>query len=659
MNARSSRSRSVSGRPAAPTGPAGAGERLVIWGVIVATFGVAVAMLPGGYSPFGPIKALVLLCGAACVAAGFAREPALARGALARVAAQRAAWPALALVGLAVLASFTSIDPSQSLLGHYPEYQGLLLLLCAAFVALGAYSLAEKDGAWRAIGRAACVALLLVAAYGLLQFANLDPVAYERAMVVRRVRSTLGNASNLGVFLCLVLPLALARARSESGAWRWVAWAGPVAGALTLALSLSRGAWVGALAGALAWLLWEGRDWDGRARLQAAAIALAAAVAALALTAALVPNAAGRLGALLDPTTGTAGWRTEVWTATTRLTAERPLLGFGPATFRYAFPPRRTASMMAGETGVQALDDPHNLFASAAVSAGVFALLALAWLLAETAVAAWRLPRDDGEPLAGAALLAALAAGVVALQFHFATLDSAPLLAIVIALALGRTPVPAPAASAAGLRATRVSAAVLAAAFAACALLAAGLVVADRQIASGYAAVNAGRPWAQARDPFVVATRLAPWEPATRWALGRGASLALSSGTGADAFSDAAAAMSAANAALPLDPLVAAQYGDVYLVAGVKAHDAAKLEQALPLIDRSIALDPQNGYRWAARGMALAGLGRLAESVADLERAVQYAPNDTAAWAALATIYERTGQPQKAATARQRSAASQ
>ncbi len=504
------------------------------------------------------------------------------------------------------------------------------------------------------IGRAAVVATLLVAAYAIAQFAGTDPVVYERVFVIRRVRSMLGNASNLGVFLCLALPLVVARARSERGVWRGVAWVAVIVGGVTLALALSRGAWAGAAVGAVVWLLAEGRTQDRSTRVRVATVALGVAVAVIALTVMLVPNAAGRLGKVIDTTSGTAGWRVEVWSGASRLIAERPLLGFGPASFRYAFPPRRTAAMQAGEVGVQALDDPHNLFASAGVSAGVLAIAALAWLLGEALLGAWRIRRDDRWEFAGPALAASIAAGATALQFHFTTLDTAPLLAVLVALSLGRTaparePVPARA-----LGAARVASGALAAVIVIAAVLAAGLVVADRQVARGYALVGAGYPWAESRAALVTAERFAPWEPAMSWALGRAATQAMSVRGDLSAYEDATRALASAQTRLPLDPLVAAQHADAYLVAGVATRDAAKLATALPIVERAIAMDPENGYRWAAKGTALAGLGKAAEATAALEKAVRYAPNNAQAWAALAKLYEQSGMTDKAAEAQNR-----
>ncbi|NTU72410.1 MAG: O-antigen ligase family protein, partial [Coriobacteriia bacterium] len=417
---------------ASSTARATSARTLVLVGIFAATFGVAVVIAPGGLSPFGPIKAFVLCLACACVALGFALDPALPVAALSRVISSRGPWAAIVFIDVVALSIITSMDPTQSVLGHYPEYQGFALLFASALVALGAFALADEERTWRVLARAAVVTLLLVAGYGALQLLGLDPVATATEFVVRRVRSTVGNASNLGVLLVLALPFALERVRRDTGAWRVAAGVSLATGGVTLAYSLSRGAWVAALIGTLAWLLVEGRRQDRATRTRFAALAIAGVLAAAVATALLVPYAASRAATLADPSSGTAGWRTAVWSRTAQMIVERPLLGFGPATFRYAFPPRRTAAMQAGESGFQIIDDPHNLLLSAGVSSGVLALLALAWLLAEALLAAWR-PRGDGAPddsLQGPALASAIAAGATALQFHFVTIDTASLLAV-------------------------------------------------------------------------------------------------------------------------------------------------------------------------------------------------------------------------------------
>jgi O-antigen ligase len=665
---------------------------LVASGVVAGAFGVSVAMAPGAYNPFGPIKSFVLVAAASLIVAGFALDPAAFLAAVRRVSRLPVAWAAGALVAVAALATAMAADPAQSLLGHYPEYQGLLLLLVSAIVGFGAFAIARREDAWQVVGRAAVVAVLLVCAYALAQFAGFDPVPSLLEFTLRRVRSTLGNASNLGVFLALALPLALARAREyASRAWRTAAWAAAAAGAFVLVASLSRGAWLGAALGAVAWLVVEARTHDRAWRVRVAAIAAAFAVVAAGAAVALVPNVGARLAEVGDPTAGTPAWRVEVWSISTAMVAARPALGYGPASYRYEFPAFRSAATMVGETGVQVLEDPHNVFASAAVAGGVPALLAFAALVALGIVGAGRLAGGRDRKLAGPALTAALVAGLAALQFHFFTLDTAPLFAALLGLAAaytappesepgatapatarataGRAAAPATAApataraTAGAARATAaagaprtagVALAVLAAALGLAALLAAGLVAADYSLASAFAAADAGTPWPPAAATLDTARSLAPWEPALDWAKGRAAARWMSVTGDVSSFPDARAAFAAAYSRLPADPLLVAQTAEAYLVAGLESKDAAVLTEALTFADRAVTADPRNGFRWGTKGAILAALGDSTGALDALLRAVQYAPNDPQAWANLASVYRREGDTARAANAQAR-----
>lgn len=630
---------------------------LVLAGVVLGGIGVSLAIAPGGYDPFGPVKALVLLIAAAVVATGLALDRAILVEAIGRALKQPLAWVAAAFVLIALAATWTSIDRSQSAIGHYPEYQGLALLLLAALIGFAAYALADDRRLWAWVGRAALVALLIVSAYGIAQYLGWDPVPSLLQFVVPGARSTTGNASDLGVWLAMVLPLVVARVRAERGAWRWLAWLAVVAGAATLAFSLSRGAWIGAAFGIVTWLAVEGRRWDRRTRLGVVGAVVALALVGAASVALVVPNPASRIGQLADPTTGTPAWRAEVWSLSAKLVSERPVLGWGPASFRYAFPPVRTASTLVGQTGSQVVEDPHNILASAAVATGIPGLLALVMLAAMAIVDAWRLPEEPGWPLAGPAVAAGLVAGLVALQFHFVTLDTAPLLALLAGLAGGRAslrparrPQPAAVSRGAGV-AVRLAAGLVAAALLVAAVLAVGLVEADYALASGFGLVTARAPWPVARAQFERAGALAPWEPAVQWALGRGATQWMSLTSDGSAFPDARDAMLATTRRLPADPLVAAQTAEMYLVGSLANHDAVLLPRGLGFANRAIALDPMNGYRWEVKGTILAALGDTSAATHALVTAVRYAPADRQAWATLAKVYTATRQTAKAAHA--------
>ncbi len=85
--------------------------------------------------------------------------------------------------------------------------------------------------------------------------------------------------------------------------------------------------------------------------------------------------------------TSSVSERRDFWTAAVRMTAERPLLGWGPYSFRFV-QPRYQTSVLATS------DHPHNVFLKIASERGIPALLAFVTLLASIlGPTAWRLAR--------------------------------------------------------------------------------------------------------------------------------------------------------------------------------------------------------------------------------------------------------------------------
>lgn len=625
-------------------------------GVLLGGLGVCLAMQPTSFNPFGPIKALSVAVGVTLALLGLALDPARTTRGVARLGRVRAslAVPAFLLVG--VLATITSLDAEQSIVGHYPEYQGFLLVVAAALIGLGAAVLADDAAAWIRLKRCAALVTAVISAIALLQVFG---AGSARGVDLSRAASTTGNASNLGVFLCLALPLALAAARSERApAWRVAAWAGFGLGVVVLGLTLSRGAWLGAGVAVMAWLLLEGRVWSASTRARAWGFVGGAVILALVAAVVFVPHAASRVTEVLrSPSKGTLGWRTETWRLTAGLVAQRPLLGFGPASFRYAFPAVRTPATLIGETATQIVDDPHNLILSVAQQYGLVAVGLLLWLLGGAVLALWRLAeRGREDAVSAAALAASILGATVALQAHFLTLDTWPLFGLVIGWSLGLSTVrpaekPAPVPRAA-LSAARWSAAIAAGLFAVVATAAAGLVAADALSLRAERLSASSAPWSAARAQFERSIALAPWEPSMRWTYARAASQRVDRASEQAAFRDGEAAFTALRRIIPADPLVGEQEAQLYVVAAIRLRAPALAARALELARGAEQADPQNGFRWETVGTALLAGGDLESARQAYEKAVQLNPRDVQAWTNLAYVYDRLGDKPAAANAR-------
>ena len=121
-------------RPPVPS-PRSRGLAFVACGVVGAAALVPLAMDPWGYNPFGPMKAFVLALCAAVVAIGVSLDRTLLATLVSRLQASWVARAAAVIWAVIVLSTIFSIDVRQSLVGSYPEYQGVLTWLAVTVIA--------------------------------------------------------------------------------------------------------------------------------------------------------------------------------------------------------------------------------------------------------------------------------------------------------------------------------------------------------------------------------------------------------------------------------------------------------------------------------------------------------------------------------------------
>lgn len=591
-------------------------------------------MLPAEANPFGPPKLAALLIAATLAAAAVALAP-VARTRLRRVLATPVglALGAVALLGGTSLA--VSVDRWRSLLGSYPEYRGALAMAASVVVALAVASMPE-DRARRDIGRTLAVAVLAVSLYAVAQRFGLDPVRFRAGLDLARARATLGNASNLAVWLVLATPLVVDRALAETGRWRAAALAAAALAVVAVALTASRGGWLGAGAACVVGLALavRGRDRSRQLRVwgRAAAVALAVALA----VAVLVPGAASRAASIARPHAGTAGWRLEVWGSALHATAARPLLGWGPSAFELVYPAYATEAAVRATRTTAVLTDAHNVVLNAAATLGVPAVLAALLGLGLLLFGLWRSSlRSGSEP----ALAASLVGGFVALQFHALTLDTGPLLLAVVALALAAI-APAEDAHAADARSRLPEALAWAVAglFALATLGAATLVVADV------------RALPSAPADLAAASRIAPFEPAFAEARARAAAQADDASVRASAL----AAVRTAESRSPLDARLRIAEGDLLLVGAVDSGQPDAFARAREVYEVALGADPLSPEANLGRGAALLGEGRAVEAEAALQRATYLAPWMPEAWGNLAEAARQAGDDAVAAEAERR-----
>ncbi len=309
-----------------------------------------------------------------------------------RVRWTRVEWVLLAFLGWATIATVTSIHPWTALLGKYHRDEGLLSFFNYALVYFLAMQLVEDSKRAARLGQALFASSLVVAGYGTIQYFGLDPVPWNVDFGAQRAFSTYGNPDILGGFLMFSLPVALSLALAERDArLRAVYFAGFFLNLFTLLVSFTRGAWVGGLIGLIVFGVIA---WRNGARLTkvdlvstgVAGLAVAAVLAAQRLPGSQADFEITEFGASrLTADVGGVHARLMIWGAAVKAIRDRPLVGFGPDTFRYVFPLRKPAEYVQ-RVSDNVADSPHSYPLQVAAGSGVVGALLLYAVFALVAV---------------------------------------------------------------------------------------------------------------------------------------------------------------------------------------------------------------------------------------------------------------------------------
>lgn len=344
-------------------------------------------------------------------------------------------WVFLGFLALAGLSTFFSISPATAFFGKYKRYDGFWSYLIYGGAMFLAVQYATIPGRIKQLAQAIAASSVLVALYGLLQYAGGDILEFGALRFEEnRSFSTFGNPDMLAGFLAFGIFISLGLAMTEGVRSRrilyWVAFLLNLGVTIT---AFSRSIWVGAVVGFAAIIVFAIRqrvrldpvDWtmSGLTGVVATAFILGSLNASSA-----VMNFAARVVSIFDFGSGSAGTRFMIWSAALQGIADRPLLGFGLDTFRLIFRRYQPAdyATLAGFRSVA--DSAHNFPLQLAVGAGVPAAVLFygtaGWAAVASAKVCWQLPPESASAPAAATargnrvLLAAFWAAAAAYVTH-------------------------------------------------------------------------------------------------------------------------------------------------------------------------------------------------------------------------------------------------
>ena len=296
------------------------------------------------------------------------------------------------------LSTAFGVNPIGSLFGSSFNYMGLLTFACVfiVFIALirGA-STSEKR--LRAILLTIAGTGLLVAIYAVAQSFGIEPLVARSTYTFRsstgalvRVCSTLGHSDYLGNFLLYTTLVTAALGVTERGLLRVLAITAAGLSVAAIALSGTRGSWIGMVAGVVVFAIFELRRGSASFLTKRRLLFAAAGIVVLAGLVGLSPashSAMARARALMNEGVSSSG-RVILWRDSIKMVSEFPIIGCGPEGFRKAF--LRFKSRELAQLSPKANNEsPHNAYLAAAISYGLagaglyvaMIVLALAFLM--------------------------------------------------------------------------------------------------------------------------------------------------------------------------------------------------------------------------------------------------------------------------------------
>jgi O-antigen ligase len=578
-------------------------------------------------------------------------------------------WLILAFLAWVALTTVTSIHWPTALLGKPRRYEGLLSFVNYAVIYFLVMQFADQASRVRRLAQSLFWASVIVAGYGLLQFAGLEFVRWGTLpFEPNRAFSTYGNPDLLGGFLIFSVTVALGLALMEQRlVWRLVYWVGFGMNGLALIVAFTRGAWIGgavslALLGVIAW-----RQRTRMRRIDWVPAGVSIAVAAGVIWRSLsnpndVMNFGKRLGSIFQFSGGSGQTRTEIWQAAIAAIKERPILGWGADTFRLVFPKFKPVEYVRDGGGSSVADNVHNYPLQLASGIGIPGALMFygifVWAGARSFKTVFRRSGDPSRILLGA-FWAASAGYLVQLLFGISVTGTTFLLWIALALVL------VPTARTVETRAPRWG------------TVAAVICLATAALGIGYQGVGllADNAYLHAQTDYsqadrtaaaLLAARLNPLNPTYRGAVG----LAYSSevraylDAGAQAqqngedtsqyaeavkrsFANAESAFKDAIAFVPDEYDNYVSLADLYNTGGA-ALTKDLYQSAIAVAQQALDIEPFGTAIRIQLARSLLATGKTAEAIKTLEYVVRIDPTGSQAALALASIYRQQGRVGKA-----------
>lgn len=295
-----------------------------------------------------------------------------------------------------IISTFAGVDWYRSFWDTHERMLGLFTLAHFILFYFLLASVIQNEEEWRWLLRVFLLAGGIVMIFGMLQRGNPE-LLYNRGSA--RVSATLGNAiyySGYGLFL-LFLGIITAIQEKKSSFWQWYAFAVGLLGLIGIFLGGTRGTVLGLLAGMGMGIVCSTFLMKDHPKIRRGLFVLI--TAGVLFFAGLVMfretsfvRSIPTLGSLLntDISSGTANRRLMAWGIAIDAWQERPVFGWGPNNFYYAFNKYYRPEFLRGGMAETWFDSAHNALLNTLTVQGFFGFVSYLGLFLIPIVLLWR-----------------------------------------------------------------------------------------------------------------------------------------------------------------------------------------------------------------------------------------------------------------------------
>ncbi len=574
-----------------------------------------------------------------------------------------------AFVTISFISTLFSISPATAFFGKYRRFEGsftFLLYATLTFIFLQIFKKEEQIKTLFTVGLGAGV---LSSFYGILQYFQKDPLEWgQLPFEAGRAFSTMGNPALYGGLLTLFFPLSIALTLASKDSIKTTLYAtSTFLIFFALGVTFNRSGWLASVVALLLLLFFLFlASWKKKLSREPLynylflLLLLFAILGIIQYQSSHNPsapmNVLQRAATLTSLEEGTFAHRIEIWRAAWHSMLKRPILGWGPDTFRLVSRIFQTRKYTSITPNVVA-DNVHNFLLQVGSGTGFTGLLTLILFLGSVLYQALRLilnppeikPEEESRYLLNLGILLAGVAYFINLLFNVSIVGSSLIFWFMIASVLTQSDKAKTISLPPKIKTSSLALfALVGVGF----LSATGIYVSLAHYLADYYVVEGAR-W-QSVDPlkaeqnYLLAVNLNPYNERYPSELGKFYLSRAQASQSKEEYEKAEKWLKRAVEVSPYETDSLIFLADFYRIRGVNTKNQNDLKKSLQYAERALKICPYLYSGYLEKGLVYQTEGKWRLAAQNLSRTVDLYPGYALGWQQLGFVYEKSGEKRKA-----------